>query len=347
MAPRCLAGRVLVLCLGTALAAWPPGAVRRAFWETPRGFLHYVVRGDVAAAPPLVFFHAHPSSTERLRWLAEKIPPSQPLIAVDYFGAGSSDECICDEEKDEYVDYSTYASFVLQICDAEKAGKIIPFGDETGGSPALELAYLASRQNRVDKVVFFEWMYLSPKAHAYVQNVYIPSIRHLHPAANGSHLVKFWYQPDAGPVSGLCVFTAQTDSERAKCLGPREGDADLEKNQQKTVDALLNMRTGWQFKMAWAAYNDKIATRLSLVSASNASILFMYGEAADALENMLGLDHDWSSFHLHAAVPEAQRTVKTIPDGTEGALQSNATWVAAAIGEFLGAWRAGSSVSYI
>jgi pimeloyl-ACP methyl ester carboxylesterase len=316
--------------------------VKRRFWETPKGFLHYVVRGDVTAAPPLVFFHAHPASTEQLRFLAEKIPQSQPLIAVDYFGAGSSDECICDEEKDEYVDYSTYASFVLQICDAEKAAKIIPFGVLTGGSPALELAYLASQQNRVDKVVFYETLYLSPKANAYVENVYIPSIRHLVPTANATHLLKFWYQPDAGPVNGLCMIAAQTDAERVACLDP-----DLEKNQQKTIDALLNMRTGWQFKMAWTAYNDKVATRLSHVSASSASVLFMYGEAADELQNKFGLDHDWSAAHLHAAVPDAQRTVKTLPGGTEGGTQTNATWMATAIGEFLGTWEAGGSASYI
>mmetsp|Transcript_34626 Transcript_34626/g.92849 ORF Transcript_34626/g.92849 Transcript_34626/m.92849 type:complete len:343 (+) Transcript_34626:39-1067(+) len=342
MLPQGRVGRVLVFCLGPALAAWPPGAVRRRFWETPRGFLHYVVRGDVAATPPLVFFHAHPASTEQLRFLAEKLPQSQPFIAVDYFGAGSSDECICDEGKDEFVDYTTFAFFVLQICDAEKAGKIIPFGVLTGGSPALELAYLASEQKRVDKVVFYETLFLSPKAKAYVDSVYIPSIRHLQPAANATHLVKFWYQPDAGPVNGLCMFAAQTDSERAGCLDP-----DLERNQQKTVDALLNMRTGWQFKMAWTAYNDKVATRLSHVSAANASVLFMYGEAADALQNKFGLDHDWSAAHLHAAVPDAQRTVLTLPAGTEGAMQSNATWMAAAIGEFLGTWEAGSRVSYV
>lgn len=75
-----------------ALGAWPPGSVRRAFYKTPKGFLHYVISGNVSAAPPLVFFHAHPRSTEQMKVMMTKIPNSQPMLAVDYFGAGSSDE---------------------------------------------------------------------------------------------------------------------------------------------------------------------------------------------------------------------------------------------------------------
>ena len=91
---------VLVPC---ALAAWAPGSVRRAFYDTPKGAIHYVIRGNVSAAPPLVFFHGHPRSTEQIKRLMEHIPTSQPLIAVDYFGAGSSDECICNETRNESV----------------------------------------------------------------------------------------------------------------------------------------------------------------------------------------------------------------------------------------------------
>ena len=62
-----------------------------------------MIRGNVSAAPPLVFFHGHPRSTEQIKRLMEHIPTSQPLIAVDYFGAGSSDECICNETRNESV----------------------------------------------------------------------------------------------------------------------------------------------------------------------------------------------------------------------------------------------------
>ena len=116
-----MSGRLicLIALLPVALGAWPPGAVRRAFHTTPKGALHYVVGGNVTATPPLVFFHAHPRSTEQIKVLMTKIPKAQPFIAVDYFGAGSSDECQCDETKDEFVPYTTFAQWVLDICDAE------------------------------------------------------------------------------------------------------------------------------------------------------------------------------------------------------------------------------------
>ena len=118
----------LLVALPLALGAWPPGAVRRGFHTTPNGALHYVVGGNVTATPPLVFFHAHPRSTEQIKILMTKIPKTQPFIAVDYFGAGSSDECQCDESKDEFVPYTTFAQWVLDICDAEVCGLLASIG---------------------------------------------------------------------------------------------------------------------------------------------------------------------------------------------------------------------------
>jgi hypothetical protein len=72
-----------LISLKNTAGAWPPGAVKRHFFETPRGLVHYVVRGDVKAAPPLVFFHAHPASTEEMKTLAvDHIPQSQPFIGA-------------------------------------------------------------------------------------------------------------------------------------------------------------------------------------------------------------------------------------------------------------------------
>ena len=231
-----------------ALCAWPPGSVRRGFYATSKGALHYVVRGNVSAAPPLVFFHAHPRSTEQVRVLADEIPISQPLIAVDYFGVGSSDECICDEAVDEFVPYTTFAKMVLEICNREGVGKMIPLGSLTGASGAYELAWLAAKEGRCDTIVQYEAYYLSPRAKNYIDTSYIPTIRHLPVNLNGSHLLFWWNKPDAGPIGPTKMAPVA---------------ADLMANQQKTMDSLSMMRTGWQFKMGYTAYNDLIPGRLA------------------------------------------------------------------------------------
>jgi pimeloyl-ACP methyl ester carboxylesterase len=194
-----------------------------------------VWRGNVSAAPPFVFFHAHPRSTEEFRLFMEAVPESQPFVAVDYFGAGFSDECQCDDSTDEFVSYPTFAAMTLEICDKLGVKKMLPFGSLNGANGAIELAWLAAKQGRVDHLLNFESFYLSPKAKAYIDQVYIPSVRHLPIFQNGSHMTFWWFKPDAGPIGPTSTTPAPSD---------------LWANEQKSVDALLALRTGWQIKMA-------------------------------------------------------------------------------------------------
>ena len=110
--------------------------------------------------------------------LMAEIPLSQPLIAVDYFGAGSSDECACNETVDEFVPYTQFAQWVLELCDAAGARKLIPMGSLTGASPAMELAWLAAKQGRAHALVQFEAFWLSPKAKAYIDSIYCAVLPH-------------------------------------------------------------------------------------------------------------------------------------------------------------------------
>merc|ERR1712216_783862 len=135
-------------------------------------------------------------------------------------------------------------------------------------------------------------------------------IRHLPVYANGSHLTFWWYKTDAGPIG-------PTSSTPVK--------ADLWRNQQKTEDSLQNMRTGWQYKMGWAAYNNHIPVRLKQLSEAGVATLFVYANFADALGNKYGLDHDWSEQHINAIIPESLRQIVRVSNGTEGALEQNAT----------------------
>jgi len=323
MSPLLLQAALLLLVAPVAMAAWPPGYVNRSFHQTPKGFLHYVVHGDVAHTPPFVFFHGHPRSTEMFHDLALQLPPSQPFIAVDYFGAGHSDECLCNETADEFVTYNQFAVWVLDICADVGATKIVPFGALTGGSPAIELAGLAAEKGLVERLILFESYYLKQKAKQYVDNIYIPTIRHMPKYQNGSHLLDAWFRPDCGPLGPTSQVPAVED---------------LDRNEIKTIDWLLNTRTGWQFKMAWTAYNDDIIPRFKQLSAKGVKMLFLYAEYADALGNKYGLDHDWSEAHINAAVPEELRKISRVKNGTEGALEQNSTLVARFVKEFM-AWQ--------
>lgn len=321
-----------------ALAAWEPNTVRRFFYDTPDGLIHYAIRGNVSAAPPLVFFHAHPRSTEEFRPLAAQIPTSQPFIAVDYFGAGYSDECTsCDESRDEFVTYDSFCAYVLEICDKHGVRDLISFGALTGASPALELAGQAAEQGRTKHLVLFEGYYLKPEAKAYVDNVFIPSIRHMdkNETINGSHLVDAWYRPDGAPLGpSSCSHGSQVRGQ-VRCAPVQ---ADLGKNQQKTIDWFLNARTGWQYKKAWTLYNDQMPPRFKQLVAANVRMLFLHGTFADNMGDSYGLGWTWSRKHIEAIVPAALRTTVAIANGTEGSLEQNATLAAAAVRDFLGGW---------
>lgn len=312
---------VAITCATLVSAAWPPGSVNRSFYHTPKGLLHYVWHGDVTATPPFVYFHAHPRSTEEFKTLTQALPETQPFVAVDYFGAGSSDECLCDEAHDEFVTYDTFAQWVLDICDSLGVKNLIPFGSLTGASGAIELAGLASKQGRVEKLILWEVYYLKPAAKTYIDNIYIPSIRHLPLYQNGSHLTFWWHKGDAGPVGPTDYKVVAKE--------------DLVTNEQKTVDSLVNMRTGWQFKMGWSHYNDQIIPTFKQLVQANVKTLFLYGSAADYIGNLYGLDHDWSDAHIKAVIPEHLRVTSEILNGTEGALQQNATIAANFIREFM------------
>jgi len=217
----------------------------------------------------------------------------------------------------------TFASLTLEICDRLGVGKMIPFGSLQGASGAIELAWLAAKQGRVDRLVLFEALYLSPTAKAYIDNVFIPSLHNLPVYANGSHLLRWWFSADAGPIG------PSSQSPVA---------ADLAANQQKTIDDLTIMATGWQFKMAWSGYNELIVPRFQNLARAGVKTLFIDAGYADYIFNTYGLDKNWSETHINEAIPPAQRKIVTIANATQGALQQNATQMASAVCDFLGGW---------
>lgn len=242
----------------------------------------------------------------------------------------SSRRCQCNESINEYVPYTTFAQWVLQICDLEGVTQMIPTGSLTGASGAMELAWLAAKQGRVDYLLQFEAYYLSPRAKQYIDNVYIPTVRHLPVNLNGSHLLYWWGKPDGGPIGPTTLLNGTG--------GPVP--ADLLTNQQKTIDSLVAMRTGWEIKIAWSAYNSLIPSRLKDLVNAGVKQLYIDAGFADWLGNKYGLDKKWSRAQINAIVPPNLRVNYEVAHATEGAFEQNATICANVIRDFLGGWPA-------
>jgi len=327
---------LLVLLLPLlANAAWTPGAVKRRFHETPKGALHYVVGGDVADndTPTMVFFHGHPRSTEMFRGFVEHLPKSQPFIAIDYYGAGSSDECDCNEKDDEFVTFETFAKYALDICNKEGVKSLIPFGALTGGSPAIELAVLAIEGgHQVHNLILSQAFYLSSSVLEYFKSGdYIEGIRHPIILQDGSHIVSSsnpqsaWFSSDGGPIAG----------DPPNVVLPPNNTADLADNQIKTIDNLTMMRTGWQYKFAWIAYNDKIRSRFEKIVQNNVHTLFLHPEHADLAADLYGLNSTWSKKNFNELIPNHLLTNKKIPNGNEGVLEQQGKLCARIVKRFL------------
>lgn len=142
---------------------------------------------------------------------------------------------------------------------------------------------------------------------------------------NGSHLLFWWLKTDAGPIGPSRMAPVK---------------ADLAANEQKTIDSLLQMRTGWQVKMAWSAYNELIPGRLEDLVAARVRSLFIDAGFADWLGNKYGLDKNWSRAQINGIIPQALRSNYEISNATEGAFEQNATVCADVIRDFLGGWPA-------
>merc|ERR1712217_613028 len=70
-------------------------------------------------------------------------------------------------------------------------------------------------------------------------------------------------------------------------------ERDLLSNQEKTNDELRAIFSGWQYDVAWTAYNEQNELRMGEVDVFARS-LFLYGEAARAEEAKYGLHPEYS-----------------------------------------------------
>merc|ERR1712238_372754 len=106
-------------------------------------------------------------------------------------------------------------------------------------------------------------------------------------------------------------------------------------NQIKTIDYLTMMQTGWQYKFAWTAYNDKIPSRFEKLVKNNVHTLFLHPEHADLVADLYGLEPTWSKEHFNDLIPNRLRTNKKIPGGNEGVLEQQVKLCARIVKRFL------------
>jgi pimeloyl-ACP methyl ester carboxylesterase len=305
-----------------AAPAWPSElGVTRHFHETQKGALHYVLRGNVEASAPLVFLHGHPRSTLEFQYLAQDIHSSQPFIAVDYYGFGASDDCRCDNATSEFVSFPKYAQEVLAILDKHGVKKFVPLGNLKGYNAAVALADLVG-PTRIDHIVLVLPLLLSASAMDYMKNKFIPSHRNQPLSIDGAHVMQAWKDPSSGPCMSV-------DEET------------LEKNEEKTIDALRSRATGFQIQLAWVDYNPKVASALHKISRTTRVLVFD-SPKVDAAYDSYGLDSNFSKTVISNALQGSAYEVASVDAACQGMILQNSTFLARKIEGFLSTGRAHS-----
>lgn len=310
----CLRFSLLFGAIGAAAQlGWPTGSVHHAFYDTPKGQLHYVTSGlKTSRKPPLVYLHSHPRSSADFRYVFAELDGSVPLIAVDWFGMGSSEDYKGKNATDEFCTFEEFASYVLEIVAKEGVSEFVPAGTLKGAHPSVEVAALAG-PHRVKKVAFMGLLILSPQQQDFIKNNLVPMSRHPNVFANGSHLQNIWNDPSG------------TDP-----IYPGEELV----NQEKADDASRSMFTNWGMQAAWVAYNEKLPRRLAEVD-SFADTMFLHPLIAYKKWSSFGLDATFSLNTLDEVLTHGRNTSYFV-EASEGMLHQNATYIAKIITEFVG-----------
>jgi len=301
-----------------AQLGWPTGSVHHAFHDTPKGQLHYVTSAlKTSLQPPLLYLHSHPRSSADFRYVFAELGyvweprGGVPLIAVDWFGMGSSEDYKGKNATDEFCTFEEFASYVLEIVTKEGVKEFVPVGALKGAMETVEVAALAG-PDRVKKVAFLGILILSPQQQNFIKNMLVPMSRHPHVFANGSHMLNIWNDPSG------------TDP-----IYPGEELV----NQEKTNDASRSMFTNWGLQAAWAAYNEKLPKRLAEVDAF-ADTMFLHPLIAYKKWSSFGLSPTFSLSKLDEVLTHGRNTSYFVEAG-EGCLHQNATYLAKIIAEFL------------
>lgn len=304
----------LIVGAAAGQLGWPTGSVHHAFHDTPKGQLHYVTSGlQASRQAPIVYLHSHPRSSSDFKHVFADLNGSIPLIAVDWFGMGSSEDYKGKDAADEFCTFEEFATYIFEILAKEGVDEFVSAGCLKGAHPAIEVAAQAGT-GRVKKVVLMGALILSPKQQDFIKNVLVPYSKNPHVFANGSHLLNIW-----------------KDESSTSPIYP----GDEIENQEKTNDASRSMFTNWQMQAAWAAYNEKLPSRLAEVDAF-ADTMFVHPLVAYQRWSSpaYGLDPTFSLNALDKILTHGHNSSYFI-QATEGMLHQNASYLANLIKDFV------------
>ncbi|MFC2001706.1 alpha/beta fold hydrolase [Chloroflexota bacterium] len=155
--------------------------MRRAFFDTPDGQIHYYTHG--VGEPSLVLLHQTPRSSDEFNEMMQILGQKRRTIAVDIIGYGDSDKTT------EFYGAEDYAKTIIKLLDSLGVMKATMVGHHSGTKIAIELA-TAFPERLEDLVLIGPYFWnedVRQRAIAQVDRYDKYKIK-----ADGSHLMEMW-----------------------------------------------------------------------------------------------------------------------------------------------------------
>lgn len=153
--------------------------MKRAFFDSPLGQVHYVESGDPAARP-LLLMHQVPRSVDEFLEVRPLLDERLRVIAMDFPGYG------CSDRPPAQPSIGAYAEVAIALLDHLGIERAILGGHHTGAIVSVEAA--AADPQRVEALVLSGPVYMDEQARRELGAIF----RQWHVRPDGSHLAEKW-----------------------------------------------------------------------------------------------------------------------------------------------------------
>ncbi len=176
--------------------------MKRHFFDSPLGQVHFVDGGDPAARP-LVLMHQVPRSVDEYAEVRPRLEDELRVIALDLPGYG------CSDRPPSPPDIGQYAEVAIALLDHLGLERAALGGHHTGAIVAIEAA--AARPERVSHLVLSGPVYMDAAAREELGAVF----EQWHVRADGSHLAEKWQRMSGWIADPALVQRCVVDLFRA------------------------------------------------------------------------------------------------------------------------------------